>query len=216
MHQKRKAIPKLWALARTGTKYLAVSDHNQRTSIPLVVVLRDMLKLVQTKKELKGLLYKKQIKVNTRIVEEGNYPIQLFDTLSLVDAKKNYRAVIKGKRIAFEEITDKENSIRAYKVLDKKIMAGKKIQINLDGGRNLITNEKINPGEFVIMTSDNKINKVITLKKDVEVITIEGKHIGKEGKIKDIFKEGENTLATIITPKKEEVKVNINNLYAKI
>jgi small subunit ribosomal protein S4e len=215
MHQKRKTIPKLWALPRTGTKYLAVSDHNQRTSIPLVIVLRDMLKLVQTKKELKGLLYTKQIKVNTRIVQEGNYPIQLFDTLTLVDAKKNYRAVIKGKRIAFEEISDKENSTRVYKVINKKILAKNKIQINLDGGRNLITSEKINPGEFVVMSSDNKISKIIVLKKDVEVIAIQGKHLGKEGKIKDIFKEGDNTIVKI-THGKEEVKVNINNLYAKL
>ncbi|MBM3247186.1 hypothetical protein FJZ17_01425 [Candidatus Pacearchaeota archaeon] len=215
MHQKRKAIPKLWALPRTGTKYLAVSDHNQRNSIPLVVVLRDMLKLVKTKKELKGLLYNKQVKVNTKIVREGNYPIQLFDTITLVEAKKNYRAVLKGKRIGFEEISDKENSIRVYKVINKRILQGKKIQINLEGGKNLLTNEKINPGEFVVISSDNKISKIIVLKKDVEVIAIKGKHIGKEGKIKEMFKEGENTIATI-SHGKEESKVNINNLYAKI
>lgn len=216
MHLKRKTIPKLWAIPRTGTKYLAVASHNQGSAIPLIVALRDMLKIVKNKKELKGILYEKQIKVNSKIVEEINYPIQLFDTFELIAEKKNYRAILKNKKIQFEEINEKESNVRVYKVLGKKILSGKKIQINLDSGRNLLTNEKINPGEFVTMTYDNKISKIIPLKAGVEVLAIKGKHLGKEGKIENIYKEGENTIATIKTKDKEELKVNIKNLYAKL
>jgi len=216
MHQKRKTISKLWAIQRTGTKYLAVANHNQKTAIPLIVVLRDMLKVVKNKKELKGILYEKQVKVNSKITEEINYPLQLFDSIELVADKKIYRAILKNKKIQFEEVNNKEANTRVYKVLDKKILSGKKIQINLDSGRNLLTNEKINPGEFIIMTYDNKIEKIIPLKAGVEVIAIKGKHIGKEGKIEEINKEGENTLATIITKNKEELKVNIKNLYVQM
>ena len=56
MHFKRKTIGKFWPIARKGTKYVAVPDHNQYESLPLVVVIRDMLKLVRTTKELKKLL----------------------------------------------------------------------------------------------------------------------------------------------------------------
>ena len=85
----------------------------------------------------------------------------------------------------------------------------------MSNGKNLISNEKINVGDFVVLSHDNKLGKIISLKKDVEVIVIKGKHIGKEGKIKEIYEEGENTLAVIIMPSKEEVKVNIKNLYVK-
>ena len=103
-----------------------------------------------------------------------------------------------------------------HKVIGKKLLPNKKQQINLTNGKNLLTSEKVNVGDFVLIGDENKIVKVIALKKDVEVIAIKGKHIGKEGKIKDIIKEGENTLAILITPSKEEVKVNIKNLFAKL
>lgn len=71
-------------------------------------------------------------------------------------------------------------------------------------------------GDFVVINNENKIIKIISLKKDVEVIAIKGKHIGKEGKIKELIKEGENSLALIVMPSKDEVKVNIKNLFAKL
>ena len=56
MHIKRKNIGKFWPVPRKGTKYLAVPSHNNSESISLVVVIRDVLKLVRNKKELKRLL----------------------------------------------------------------------------------------------------------------------------------------------------------------
>ena len=55
MYLKRKNIGKFWPVPRKGTKYLAVPNHNNNEAISLVVVMRDVLKLVRNKKELKRL-----------------------------------------------------------------------------------------------------------------------------------------------------------------
>jgi len=215
MHIKRKTIPSFWPIQRTGTTYLGVPTHDKRNSISLIVVMRDMMDIVKTKKELKSLLNTKKIMINDKIIKEINYPICLFDTISLPSIKKYYRANLVDKKFNIEEISEKESHVKIYKVIGKKLLKSKKQQINLTNGRNILTTEKVNVGDFIVLNNENKIQKIISLKKDVEVIAIKGKHIGKEGKIKEIIKEGENTLAEIIMPSKDQVKVNIKNLFAK-
>jgi len=215
MHLKRKAIPKFWPVQRTGTKYLAVSDHEKNSSIPLVVALRDVLKVIKNKKELKMLLNEKKVTINGKIIGEVNYPICLFDSIGFPSIKKYYRASIKDKKMDFQEISEKESTAKVYKIIGKKVLPNKKQQLNLTNGKNLLSAEKANVGDFLIVTNENKIQKVISLKKDAEAIAIKGKHMGKEGKIKELVKEGENNLAILITPNKEEVKINIESLFLK-
>lgn len=213
MHIKRKTIPEFWPLAKTGSKYMAVPCHNQDSSVPLVIAMRDMLKIIKTKKELNKILQEKKILVNGKIVSESNYPISLFDSLSIPSVKKYYKADLANKRMILNEIPEKESLARIHKVIGKRILPGKKVQLNLNNGRNILSNEKVNAGDFVLVNNqENKIIKIIPLKENVEVICIKGKHIGKKGKIKHIVKEGENLVAKLIV-KGEEVKANVNNIF---
>lgn len=199
---------------RTGTKYMAVPGHNQRDSMSLILVMRDILKLVKTKKELKKVLNEKKIFVNGKVVKETNYPLTLFDTLAIPSAKKFYKINLKNK---FEvlPVEEKATHTRIYEVIGKKLLAKKKVQLNLSQGRNVLSNEKINVGDYVIVEfAKNKITKVISLDKGVEVIVIAGKHSGEEGKIKEILTSGDQKVAVIKTHK-EEIKSNIKNIFVK-
>jgi len=212
---KRQTIKKFWPIPRKGTKYLTTASHNKNSSIPLVVVAREILGFVANKKELQKLINEKKIKVNGKIVVDAKLPIALFDCIALPDAKKNYKAVLKNKKIGFIEISDKEAESRIYKVLDKKQLKNKKIQLNLSNGKNILFSEKIKVGDFVVLIfKDNKILKTISLDKGSEVIVVKGKHMGVAGKIKNIKVEGQNTIAEIEV-ENETIKVNVNNLYVK-
>ena len=90
MHLNRNHIGKFWPVPRKGTKYLAVSSHNQNNSIPLIVVMREILKLVRTKKELKKVINERGIKINGKEIRKTDYPIGLFDVVSLINLKKNF------------------------------------------------------------------------------------------------------------------------------
>ncbi len=217
MHLKRRTITALWPVERTGTKYLAVSTHNKNDAIPLLVIMRDVLNLVKTKKEMKKVIFEKKIMVNGRVVNEENYPISLFDTISIPSAGKHYRATLKNKRMKIVEINSKEADKRIYRVIGKKILPGKKMQLNLNLGRNIIVplEEKIETGSYILMnTAENKIVKIIPLKKDIKVLVIAGKHTGKTGKIKDLITQGEESLAEIKT-EEGEIKANINNIFVE-
>jgi ribosomal protein S4E len=53
MHLKRNKVPKLWGLRRKGTKYVVRSSHDLKSGVPVLVILRDILKLTKTREDAK-------------------------------------------------------------------------------------------------------------------------------------------------------------------
>jgi len=212
MYVNRQNIGKFWPIPRKGTKYLAVSTHNQKNSIPLIVVMREVLKLVRTKKELKLAINKKEIKINGKEIRNVNYPISFFDILSIESLKKNYRASLAGSKIVFEEVSDNEAVRRTFKIIGKKVLGKDKFQLNLMDGRNVLTKEKANVDDSVVFNfNENKIEKIIKLEKGEQVFVLKGKHAGKKGKIEDVVERGSKKLV-VIDGKDSKVNVWVKNV----
>ena len=211
MHLKRTEAEKFWSVPRKGTKYIAVPSHNKKNSIPLIVMMRDVLRLVNNKKELKKILNEKQIKINNKIIHDVNYPIGLFDIISFLN--KNYRAVLdENKKISLEEISKNDASTKLIKIIGKKVLKNGKIQLNLIDGRNIIQKEKVNIGDSMVFNfSNNKIDKIIKMEKGKTAYVIRGKHVGASGKIEDIIERGGKKLAKINT-KNKKINVWVKNI----
>lgn len=215
MYLKRQAVRIFWPIPRKGKKYLAVATHEASRGIPLVVVMRDILNFVKNKKELKKLINDKKILINRKVIRKINYPVLLFDSISFPSIKKNYRAVLKNKKVGFKEIEENEASTRIYKIISKKRLKGGKMQINLSSGKNILSSEKARVGDFAVLNVfENKIIRMIALQKGTNVAVVSGKHIGVYGKIKGIKSEGQNKIAEIISDKGEGIEVDTKNLFA--
>jgi len=87
MYLKRNKIPKTWPLKRKGTKYLVRTSHDLKNSIPLMIVLRDILKLTTTKKETKKILNLQKVKINNKLIKNEKFPLSIFDNLKLENKK---------------------------------------------------------------------------------------------------------------------------------
>jgi small subunit ribosomal protein S4e len=213
MHLKRKTVENFWSIPRKGTKYVAVPNHNQREALPFVVVMRDMLKLVRNTKELKKLIQEKQIQINHKIIHETNYPISIFDVLSLPATKKNYKAILsENKKLILEEVSEKDSNVKIFKVLNKKILSGKKTQLNLMHGKNIISKDKVNTGDSISFDlKDNKVLKIIPMEKGREAFVLKGKHAGMSGKINEIVERGGKKIAKIAT-KDDKLNVWVENI----
>jgi len=213
-HLKRQKIENFWPIPRKGTKYLTVAAHSKNDSIPLVVVMREILGLVNNKKELQKLINEKKVVVNGKVIRDVKYPISLFDNISFPGIKKHYKAILKAKRYGFEEINEKQAQNKTYRVKDKKELKGKKTQINLNNGKNILSADKVKVGDFVVLNlKENKITKTISLEKGIDVVVIKGKHMGVQGKVKEISEEGQNKIA-LVSNDNEDIKVNVENLFA--
>lgn len=185
MHQKRNKMPRTWPLPRKGRKYIAIASHDKKDGLPLLFILRDILKIAKTRKEVRYMTLNGDVKVNNRVRKDETFPLKVFDVLMLEKAKKNYRLEIVNKKFTLKEISAKEADKKIVKIIGKKIVKKKLIQMNLEDGQNLITKEKFSLGDSAVLdTKNNKILSILPLKEGANVEIIGGKHAGEKGKLK--------------------------------
>lgn len=196
-HLKRQSVPKSWPIPRKGTTFVVKPNFGFSRGIPLLIVLRDMLKVAKDRKEVKKAIHFKNILVNGREARDEKEGILLFDVITIVPSKKNYKLSLslKGK-FELEEIKESEVEHKVTKVIGKKILKGKKIQLNLSDGRNFLSDIKCETNDSVLIDfKKKKIEKCLPLKENSRVFVFAGKHAGATGKIEKIKEE--RKMATI-------------------
>jgi len=188
MHLKRQGVPKSWPVYRKGTKYVVRPSSNLDAGIPLLVILRDMLKVVSNRKEARRAIFLKYILVNNKIPKDEKCAVLLFDTLSVVPEKKSYRLDLSGGgKFELAEIKENEINQKIAKIVNKKTLKGKRVQLHLHDGRTFLSDIKCNTGDSVIINfSGKKIEKCLPLKEDSRAVVFSGKHAGKKGNIKTL------------------------------
>jgi small subunit ribosomal protein S4e len=197
MYMKRQTVNKSWPIARKGTKYLIVPSHEKKNGIPILIILRELLKIAGNRKEVKKILNQGLVSVNGKVIRKENLSILPFDLLKI--GEKDYELSFSNKgKFTVKETKRKE---RVLKVVDKRTIKKKKIQLNLLYGKNIITDKKVNVGESVVL-DEKKVVKVLPIEKGKSVVVFAGKYKGREGKIDKI----ENKIATISY---EDKKINV-------
>jgi len=211
-HLKRQSVPKRWPVARKGTPFVVKPNFNQERGIPLLIALRDMLKLCQNRKEAKRAIYEKKIFVNSKEAKDEKNTLTLFDTIGILSAKKYYKVILTKKgKYSLEEITEKESAFKISRIIKKKTLNGKKIQINFRDGKNFISDMKCSIGDSgLINMKDKKIEKCLQLREKAKVIIVEGKHSGKVGAIEKI--KSERKMVKINFGKDEDINVLIKQI----
>ncbi len=189
MHQTRKGSSIKLPVPRKGTKYLVRASSHVRDSIPVLIALRDMLKLARNAKEVKNIIKEKEIKINGKKVIDYHESIKLFN---IFEANKTYvLSLLPTKKFTLEE--SKIKDIRLCKVTGKRLVKSGVTQLNLHDGSNVITKEKANINDSIYLDLAGKIKKIVPLEKGKEVFVIDGKHVGKKG----IISSTENKKASI-------------------
>lgn len=189
MHQTRQSVTTKLPIPRKGTKYVARAKTHVMNSVPVLIAVRDMLKLAQNLKEVKSLINQKLLKINGRSVRDYRESITLF---SLFEADKLYKlTLLSTGKFAFEDANIKEG--RLCKVLNKHLLSQGRIQLNLHDGTNVISKDKIATQDSVYLDLEGNIKKHVSLEKGKEVFTLSGRHRGDTGKVVSIA----GNLATI-------------------
>lgn len=191
MHLKRQKVPKSWPIYRKGTKYVVRPRVDIKKGIPVLIVLRDMLKIVQNRKEAKRAIHMKYVLLNNKPVIDERTSVLLFDVLTLTPLKKSYRAGLSSnQKIEINEIKEKESNNKIAKIVDKKMLKGKRMQLNLSDGKNFLSDIQCNINDSVLINfKEKKIEKCIPLKENSEAFVFAGKHAGEKGILKKIDME---------------------------
>ncbi|SRR3989344_2374361 len=187
-HLKRQNAPKSWPIPRKGTTFVVRPNFGFSKGIPLLIILRDMLKIAENKKEVKKAIYMKNIIINGRTARDEKEGIFLFDTLNIIPTKKHYRIILSQKgKFDLEEIKEHESDYKISKIIGKKILKGKEVQLNLSDGRNFLSDIKCKVNDSILINLKNKkIEKCLALRENANVFVFAGKHSGAKGKIEKI------------------------------
>lgn len=183
MHQTRALATTQLPLPRKGTKYLARALSHHRNSVPVVVAIRDMLKLALTAKEVKAMIRQKMLKINGRLVKDHRESLHLFNQLEA--GKKYLLSILPTGKFTLKELSKPKDYLG--KVIRKRLVNGGEIQLGLHDGFSLLTKDKsIKTGDSVYINSEGDITEHVILSKGNEVFIISGKHQGMTGKISSI------------------------------
>ncbi len=140
---KRRAAPRTWTVPRKGTKWVkrpAPGPHAQAESVPLLLVLRDLLHVAQSAREARLLLGSGKVKVDGNVVSDLARGVGLMDTVSLEAPLGQHYRVMKDRRgkLALVPIAAAEAATKIGRVRFKHAVRGGQVEVTLHDGRNLL------------------------------------------------------------------------------
>lgn len=218
-HRKRFTAPMTYPIARKHHKFTikgTPSGHSTERSIPLSIVLRNILNLAETTREADRIVRSGSISVDTVVRRDPRFAIGPMDILSIPEIGNHYRVTpFEGKRrLSLVEIPDTVSNWKLCKVICKRTIRKGQLQINLHDGRSMeITEEddealrKISTGDTIkISLPDQEIQEHIPLQTGAWGIIEDGSNIGKSGKLTELEKRiGKNRSIAVLECDNETV-----------
>ena len=129
-HLKRLNVPKNWGTSKKGLKYILrpiAGPHTTKTSMPLGVIMRDMLGHVNTMREARNILQNRNILINGIRRKEPKFPVGLFDVIEIQETKEYFRIILDEKgKISLLKTDKSDSEVRLCRVIGKRKLKGKK------------------------------------------------------------------------------------------
>ncbi len=181
--------------------------HKKEDSIPLMLVVRDILGYADTSREAKKIIHDGLIFVDKKPRKDPKYGIGLMDVIDIPKANKHYRAILSKKgptlsefqkefgamnlrsKFILKDIDERESNIKLCKIMNKTLLGKGSIQLNLHDGSNILAGKNsYNAGDTIIFDLQNrKITDVIKFEKNNLAMIVHGRHKGNSGKISEII-----------------------------
>lgn len=209
---KRLAAPKALPLHdKKETTWLLRTNpgpHPKNKSIPLLVLIRDVMGLAPTMGEVRRILAERLVLVDGVIRTQERFAVGLMDVVSFPKADKNYRIIVDSKgRLIPVEISKSELSTKIGKVIGKTTIKGGKLRVGLHDGRNIVSDNNVHVGDSLIVgIPKTELKKHLKLQSHARCLITEGKHSGKIVSLKEIIsrKAGKASEASVLDKDKTE------------
>ncbi len=215
---KRLLVPEFWKIPKKKFKF-AVSPrpgpHKKLECIPLLVIVRDILKLAETGKEAKKIIKNGEILVDGKVRKDHAYPVGLMDTLSIPKIKKYFRVVMKEKGLELKEISEDDSKRKICKIVNKTCVKKNKIQLNLHDGRNiLIEKDSFKTGDSILIElPSQKILEHVKLEEGALALITKGSNAGKICRVKNLIKRRSLIESSLVLCEIEGKDFEINKNY---
>lgn len=188
---KRRAAPRSWRIPRKGTKWIlrtSPGPHPQDRSIPLLLVLRDLRRLVASAREARLLVGSGSVRVDAGTAHDLARGVGLMDTVSFAAPLDQHFRVITDRRgkLTLVAIPSTEAAVKIGRVRAKHAARGGRVQMTLHDGRNVLAEAttSIRVGDSLkIELPGQKVLAHLPLQPGALAFVAGGSHVGQLGRV---------------------------------
>ena len=190
-HQKRLSAPTSWPVGRKTETFTVKADAGPHggDGVPLLILLRDVLGYVDSRKEAQYALTQDSVLVNGTIAADITRPIGMFDIVAFEEREENYRVFPdEGGRLALTPIDADAAGSKLGKIVGKRLVPGGDTQLTMhDGETLLVAEEAYTPGDsLVIDNDDGSVVAHFPYEEGALVTAVDGQHAGEIGTVTSI------------------------------
>ncbi len=201
-HLKREAAPGFWPVHRKEFTWAikpSPGPHPVHQSIPLAIVVREILGLAKTRQEAKKIISQGEILVDGKARRDEHFPAGLMDVISIPKLGTNYRILPSEKGLSLHPISEEEAKSKICRIEGKKYLKHGHVQIDLHDGRSILTHveDPQSPAEDVYQTLDTlritipgqEILEHLKLGNEMLALLVDGVNRSKYGTITSIAEQ---------------------------
>jgi len=189
-HQKRVTVPKSWPISRkthTWVPKASPGPHSAEDSMPLLVVLRDMLKVADNAREAKRILYEGKVLVDGKVKKNEKLPVGIFDVISLPALNQQYVMLKDARGMFYLSRHPAGTAKKLARVQDKTMLKGAKQQLNFSNGFNKLAEGEFKPGDSLVLSiPELEVEDRIEFKEGNLAMVVGGQHTSQVGTVKAI------------------------------
>jgi len=225
---RRLTAPRSWPVKRKAHHWItkpAPGAHSIEESVPVNVVVRDLLKLCDTSSEVRAILSNKDMLVDGKHVTSVKQGIGLMDVVAFPKVNAYYRMVVDRRgKLSLVKVPEAKASWKLCRIENKTTVRGGKTQLNLHDGRNiLVDKDDYKTGDVLkIEVPSQKILDTYRMEQGNIALIVSGSHVGETAVVDEItqkrlssenlvqFKDGSSTTRSkvfIIGAKVPEVEL---------
>lgn len=190
---KRLTAPRSWAVPRKKHVWIVKPNpgpHPLDMSMPILLVIRDMLHLCDTAAEAQRILSARQVLVDGRVVTERRFPVGLMDVVSIPKINMHMRMLVdRNGRLRLVTVPEGRQNTKLCRIEKKTTVKNGKTQLNLHDGRCiLVEKDSYHSGDSIkIELPSQKILETHKMAKGSFAMVTSGAHAGEIGTIEEVI-----------------------------
>ncbi|MBS7652077.1 MAG: 30S ribosomal protein S4e [Candidatus Bathyarchaeia archaeon] len=222
-HLKREASPRIWPIPRKRFVWAprtSPGPHPIDESIPLLIMVRDILGYAETGREARIVIKEGQILVDGRTRRDIGFPVGIMDVVEIPKAGQAFRVLPASReRLRLHPIGEEELRFKLCRIIGKTTIKGGRTQLNLHDGRNILLEDggseyKLND-VIKLSIPDQEILDHVRFEKGARALVIGGGSRGMYGLIVELRTEPwKRRTAVLKIPGREEITTLARYLFA--
>src|ERR1700733_2519966 len=188
---KRLSAPRSWDIERKSSRFIikpSPGPYSIQNGYPLGVALRDLLQLVQNRREIDSVLSHSEILVDGVARKEASFPVGLFNVITVPKEDMAFRLIPSSDGLAAKKVAKEQSNLKLCRINSKSKVDGGHIQCGFHDGRSMLNDGlSLSPGDAVLMkVPEQSVVSSVKLTKGSLGLVLSGERAGQVGTISNV------------------------------